>query len=608
MNKYLSGDEWIPVDGIYYGDQSTEYEIIKGERNYLVTAGPGAGKTELLAQKASYLLQVGKCSSPRKILALSVKVDAKDNIKDRVEKRCGKELSSRFISKTYDSFFKGLLDQFIYLLPDEYRPSLNYNMIESGKIDEYYKKVIDGWIYLKRYRKDFYRMKYLVENPLPIIETQYGDIARRIWPMMLKGECGLEAQINFPMIVRLVQLLVNNNTVIKEMLQLTYEYIFLDEFQDTTEVQYDVIRDIFRGSRSILTAVGDNKQRIMKWAGAKESIFEIFKNDFNAQEKILLINHRSAPNLLKLQSVVAQEITGKEMNFEADKKWEKDSGFVQLYTFENEDEEAKLVSESIRSLISTGINARDICILVRQKPGDYCNKIVELLKGYKIQSRYEDLYQSLAREKVVKLIIDILKISINQQSPEEYVSVLNILNKKSEKVNMDSLHTTFREVKSKITNVSNENDLHSAIEYIVNYIGRDFIKSYYPEYNRGNYLDKQIGRFTSLIYESYKSKNDWSLAISDFAGGDTIPIMSVHKSKGLEFNAIFFIGIDEKIFWNYNNNKEEELCSFFVGISRAKENLYITSTKNRSSFDCETKIISDFELMISEAAITIAND
>lgn len=610
MNRYLNEDEWIPVDGVNYDKHSVEYEIIKGNNNHLVTAGPGAGKTELLAQKASYLLQVGKCSSPRKILSLSLKTDASDNIKDRVTKRCGEELSSRFISKTYDSFFKGLLDQFIYLLPDGYKLDINYNILENKRIDKYtyeidkyFEKVVNGWKWLSWEQKTFYRTKYLVENSLPIIESEYGDIARNVWPLMLSGNKGIDAKISFPMIVRLVQLLINDNPMIKQILELTYEHIFLDEFQDTTEVQYDAIRDIFRDSNSIITAVGDNKQRIMKWAGAKENIFEIFKSDFNAQEKILLINHRSAPNLLRLQSVVAESIIIKEIKFKSDEKWEADSGDIKLYIFDDEEQEANLISSEVKRLKESGIKLRDICILVRQKPSEYCNKIIECLEKIGVCARYEDLYQNLVREKIVKLIIDIIKISINKQSPNEYVNVINILKKKGNKTYIDDLHRILEEVRNKLHDILSENELYLTIECIVKYIGEDFIKSYYPEYNRGNYFDIKIKEFVSLFYESYKNKNDWELAINDFIGENSIPIMSIHKSKGLEFNTVFFIGIDEKIFWSYKNNKDEELCSFFVGISRAKENLYITSTKMRHAFNCGSNIVMDFKSMINKAGV-----
>jgi len=104
------------------------------DKNTYVVAGPGAGKTELLAQRASYLLETNRCRYPRKILAISFKKDAAKNLAARVEKRCGKELGRRFVSLTYDAFAKGLLDRFYRALPKIYQLSCpTYDVIISNK-------------------------------------------------------------------------------------------------------------------------------------------------------------------------------------------------------------------------------------------------------------------------------------------------------------------------------------------------------------------------------------------------------------------------------------------------------------------------------------------
>src|SRR5690625_3396936 len=118
--NYIRPLDWQPKDVAL---EERAKHVIYTNRNVLVTAGPGAGKTELLAQKASYLLQTNVCSNPRKILAISFKKDAKSNLAERVKKRCGKDLSRRFESMTFDGFAKRLLDQFRTAIPIGYRPS-----------------------------------------------------------------------------------------------------------------------------------------------------------------------------------------------------------------------------------------------------------------------------------------------------------------------------------------------------------------------------------------------------------------------------------------------------------------------------------------------------
>lgn len=102
--------EWTPVDG--FDLEKATLEAVKSDYNLLVTAGPGSGKTELLAQRASFLLETATCVHPRKILAISFKRDAAKNLHERVTTRCGSALAKRFVSLTYDGFAKSLLDHF----------------------------------------------------------------------------------------------------------------------------------------------------------------------------------------------------------------------------------------------------------------------------------------------------------------------------------------------------------------------------------------------------------------------------------------------------------------------------------------------------------------
>src|SRR5207249_7525969 len=96
------------------------------EENTLVIAGPGAGKTELLAQRAAYLLETGECPASRRILAISFKRDAAKNLRERVKRRIGPQLARRFDSFTFDAFCKSLLDRFLNAVPSDFRPTRDY--------------------------------------------------------------------------------------------------------------------------------------------------------------------------------------------------------------------------------------------------------------------------------------------------------------------------------------------------------------------------------------------------------------------------------------------------------------------------------------------------
>ncbi|KAA3630181.1 MAG: ATP-dependent helicase, partial [Bacteroidetes bacterium] len=118
---YVKPENWKPSDGLTLEPNALKV-VTESKDNYLVVAGPGAGKTELLAQRAGFLLQTNSCLFPKKILAISFKRDAAKNLNDRVEKRCEKHLAVRFNSVTFDTFAKGILDRFIHGLPERYKP------------------------------------------------------------------------------------------------------------------------------------------------------------------------------------------------------------------------------------------------------------------------------------------------------------------------------------------------------------------------------------------------------------------------------------------------------------------------------------------------------
>ena len=136
--RIVTPEKWTPCDGIVL--EPNAEEAVRINSNILVMAGPGAGKTELLAQKASHLFQTNKCRDPQKILAISFKNDAADNLKKRVIRRCGNEIGNRFVSLTYDAFSKSILDHFRFALPEDVRPKGSYSVNENEIIDAAFRK------------------------------------------------------------------------------------------------------------------------------------------------------------------------------------------------------------------------------------------------------------------------------------------------------------------------------------------------------------------------------------------------------------------------------------------------------------------------------------
>jgi superfamily I DNA/RNA helicase len=198
---------WAPSDGLVLEPNALD-AAKETARNLALTAGPGAGKTEMLAQRADFLLRTATCRYPRRILAISFKIDAAQNLRARVRRRCGADLGARLDSYTFHAFAKRLIDQF--------RP------------------VLKG------------------ANAL---DPDYSIGQRRVQ----------RTSITFADMVPLAQTIIENSRIARNAVRQTYSHVFLDEFQDCTADQYALITACFGGSTCLLTAVGDTKQSIMGW-------------------------------------------------------------------------------------------------------------------------------------------------------------------------------------------------------------------------------------------------------------------------------------------------------------------------------------------------------
>src|SRR5262245_4322223 len=129
LRRRIDPKDWQPV-GIDELEPNA-LDVVRSTDNRSVIAGPGSGKTELLAQRACYLLQCGVAPVPQRILAISFKRDAAFNLAARVRARTHPELSHRFDSFTFDAFSKGLLDRFGQALPKAWRPTPNYEIANA---------------------------------------------------------------------------------------------------------------------------------------------------------------------------------------------------------------------------------------------------------------------------------------------------------------------------------------------------------------------------------------------------------------------------------------------------------------------------------------------
>lgn len=588
--KKVRLEEWTPTDNIVLEDNADFAVKCKG--NILVVAGPGAGKTELLAQKAGYLFQTDICKNPQKILAISFKADAAENLKQRVCKRYGNEIKSRFSSMTYDAFSKRLLDRFRLALPIDWQPDKDYKVNNTEIIDAAFKKA--GYNNPHNLKKGELRKFYeqtLSSVRFPIKQENLGE---KVWKLLIKGFDGNRATLDFKMMCILSEYIVRSNPQIKRALQCTYTHVFLDEFQDTTNLQYRLVKTCFKDSRSVITAVGDNKQRIMLWAGALKSVFTDFKADFLSQQTQLIMNHRSAPRLVMLQKQMYDSLNEKTIEVKPSDKWQPDDGKIKLLITHSEQDEAKIICEDIMSRISEGVRINDICILCKQLPQNYAETIITELGEAGIRARIENEYQDLLKEPIIDLAIRFMILALDRKRPNEWEYVKNIFEEFSgaDNIQQDKIYYECQEKLSKKLNDvqalmghdKDEIEIKSLINEIINFFDISMIKAHFPVYQQGDYFDELIEKFEIYLEdELQRASYNWILALESFGGKNSIPIMTIHKSKGLEYSAVYFVGLEDGAFWSFKSQSDEDRCAFFVAISRAKKYLMFTYCSYRAN-------------------------
>ena len=524
----ISAEQWIPADGLTLEPNAMK-AAKEQDKCLALTAGPGAGKTEMLAQRADFLFRTGTCRYPKRILAISFKVDASTNLKERVKRRCGSELASRFDSYTFHAFAKRIIDRFRIVLSSDDALSENYSI---------------------------------------------GD--RKV----------TGTQITFNDLVPLAIEILKNSSIARNVIRQTYSDVFLDEFQDCTDLQYELIKLAFQGTSARLTAVGDTKQKIMGWAGALEGIFETFAQDFSAEPLNMYRNFRSKPCLLRLQNKIIQNLDPNSVMPE--ELLRGDEGEILSYEFENDIEEAESIVKCISEWIyDEKIPLHEIAILVSKQAESYAAVIMKNLEEKNIPYRNEQQLQDISTEPITKLIIDYLLCLYGTREPQSWMrlqeQMLPFVDDEELEFSKQHYLQDFiinqKKIIEKSEKVSGKFTCwRDVIDLFINQLSIETITALSPDYESESRLKEIVNSTITKIQELLEKESDLIKVLKSFLDDQAIRIMTIHKSKGLEFHSVIMLAVENETFWG---NKDAERCAFFVGVSRAKQRLLITYSKER---------------------------
>jgi superfamily I DNA/RNA helicase len=612
---YIHPNDWIP-SGVNSLDTLTD-KVVRSNVNYSVIAGPGAGKTELLAQRACYLLQTRQCTYPRRVLAISFKKDSAENLKARVSERCHHKNASRFDSFTFDAFSKHMLDRFFKTLPDLFKLTEDYE-IYFPKPREYSDflirlAILPENIHLKNrllaIQGSSFEKNHILGSPLPIAEGNTTCIdfwaAMQWWKTCL--QVGNKSRLTFPMIGKLVELILRTNPYICSALRATYSHVFMDEFQDTTHVQYELVKTAFLDSQTVLTAVGDNKQQIMRWAMALDDAFNDFEKDFGAQRIQLVSNHRSSSKLVEIQHHIACTIDSTSKKAISQKEFPILDDACVIWEFSTPQVEAEYLATYINSSVhSSQYIPRDFVLLVKQKVEDYANVLLPMFQSANVKARDESQIQEILAERLTIIIIIFLRFGSKSRAGIYWSDCCNVLkylygidpensrNGKSLQDKLNEFHSSLNERMKRLTKIKIRTK--SLLEFIIDFIGQENIWKAYPEYKQNERFEDVIDKLADYLTQSCHliSNNDWNEVLDSFEGKDSVPIMTIHKSKGLEYQTVIFVGLEDSAWWSFANQPEESRSAFFVAFSRAKQRVIFTYCKQRGK---KNKISSLYDIL-----------
>lgn len=523
----MKKDDWIPAGGLTL-EPNALVAIRNDERSVAVTAGPGAGKTEMLAQKADFLLRTGACYYPQRILAIAFKVDASANLRDRVRQRSSQEFGERFESFTFHAFAKRIIDGF--------RPLL---------------------------------------KGLDALDSDYTIGEVRV----------TKKQITFQDLVPFAVEILKSSEMVRTAIAQTYSHVFLDEFQDCTKEQFELVRLAFYQTGAHLTAVGDTKQKIMGWAGALEGVFLSFAQAFNAVPLNLYLNFRSLPRLRRMQNAMVKKMDPAAAA--PDNQLIGDAGEIIVRQYASDSEEAKKVADKIQHWIEVDeLRPSEIAVLVSVLPGCFTYKLTAELLERNIPFRDEKQMQDLGRQPVVELMIAFLRSIFFDRDPSSYGMVSDFFERyHSQQLNggrdeaFKSLIAKYRtKVRKRAFKGASDSLLREMTSALREVAGENALRSLLPDYVQGSRVNELIKELHTKLAGFLEDGLPIDEALTRFGEDNAVRIMTVHKSKGLEFHTVIGMGIENQSFFN---SDEVERSVFFVMISRAKERLFLTCCKQR---------------------------
>lgn len=604
-----------------------------------VTAGPGAGKSEFLAQRASYLLETGLSRPPQRILAISFKRDAAANLRRRVQERLP-DHADRFTSMTFDAFTKLIVDRFTDLLPTAWKMSNGYRIAFANRTQLRAFLADIGGTAPNHIRSEVYGLSettfinnivgasaLAAEPPDPSQLATGAQYAVLQW-WALKYLRREVPTVDFVMLNRLAELIIRTSPQLQRELSATYPFVFVDEFQDTTYAQYSFLRSVFMSEGTTVTVVGDRKQRIMGWAGALSDAFAQFEHDFSAETFALTSNFRSTQQLVDLQHRFATRLDPASAHQQSKVAPPVGETPIEMWSFSTASREADAIAAWIAADIETsGRRPADYALIARQLVANLEPQLAEALATQGLRIRNDDAkvgemrLQDLLKDDLTRLLTGLVRLGATRGGqPQTWRDVTATLSslvppERDREVGSrvdDDLSAFLSDLRDwfaatpLVEAVDDGIDLSDVIaealtEKLINFVKLGGAAQKRVFGDRPEDVLVTLEAFKVRLAQSIQRVGSWSAVADAFTDEDAVPLLTVHRSKGLEYHTVFFIGLDSDQWWAHARDVVESTMTFFVGVSRAAERLLFTQCDQRGT----SAPLADIYDVLDEAGVSL---
>lgn len=595
-------------------NEKQKQAIVHRDGPCLVLAGPGSGKTAVITRRVYQLIH-GYQVSPSSIMVVTFTRAAAREMKERFLHLEKKE-KTQVTFGTFHSIFYGIL-RHAYgltsanLIGEDKKWQLLREIAMQHRVEmEDEKDFLDDLIgEISRVKNDRIPLEHYYAACCS--DSAFRDIYRDYTKY-----CRSHNLLDFDDILVYCYELLSQRQDILQGWQRKFQYILIDEFQDISPLQYATVR-MLAEPRQNLFIVGDDDQSIYGFRGSRPELMLAFPKEYPDAVKIVLEeNYRSVPSIVELSQKL---IRNNEHRFSKEIHSAREAGGkIEIKNFPDTRKEEFYLRDSIMSYLRNGHEPEEVAVLYRTNMG--ARFFVELLMEYQIPFHMRDVLPNLYQHWISRTVLDYIRCAMGELTRSNFLQIMNRPNRyisrealEDTRVSFEGLRWFYEDKEWMCDRIDQlETDLkvisrltpYGAVNYIRQAVGYE---EYIREYARNRKIrEEELLEVLDELMDSakgHKTFEDWFAQIEEFTRTlqeqaktrqeehKGITISTLHSAKGLEFNNVYIVHVNEGTIPYkkavLDEEIEEERRLFYVGITRAKEELHIFSAMEQHERELE---------------------